>query len=146
MPPFRAVALRTVTRALTLALPVTAIVAGEVQMIRATQREYQRSHQHHVDVARQMDRLMAQIDDVLPPSGRVGYLDPHYSPSSARAIRQFYLTQYALAPRVIVHDTTADYVIYFSHQEEPLTSTAIPPGTRVLRSVRLDLAVLTRLK
>jgi hypothetical protein len=131
-------------QAIVLALPVAAILAGGLQTVRATWREYERSHQHHVDVARQMNRVMAQVDDVLPPKGRIGYIDPHYSPSSPRAIRQFYLTQYALAPRVIVHDTTLDYVIYFSHQEVPLTSDAIPAGMRVLRHVRNDLAVLTR--
>src|SRR5688572_12997845 len=137
---------RAVFRAAVLALPVAAIAGAGSDTLRATFRDHERVKAHHPDLAGQMDRVIAQLDDVLPHYGRIGYLDPQYSAARPRAVRQFYLTQYALAPRVLVHDTTLEYVIYFSHEEVPLTAAAIPSGMRVLRHVRPDLAVLTRVR
>jgi hypothetical protein len=136
--------LRTIVQPAILTLPLIAIAAAGLQTIRATYREHERVQAHHPDLAREMDRVVVQLEDVLPPYGRVGYLDPQYFAFQPRAVRQFYLTQYALAPRVVVRDTTLDYVIYFSHEGVPLTTAAIPAGMRVLRHVRPDLAVLTR--
>lgn len=135
---------RAVVQAVVLALPLAAIAGGEFQTARGIYRDHERVKALRPDLVRQIDRLMAELDDVLPRYGRIGYFDPQYFEFQPKAVRQRYLTQYALAPRVVVQDTALDYVIYFSHEEVPLTPAAIPPGMRVLRQVRPHLAVLTR--
>ena len=127
-----------------LALALSTIWRGERQVIRESLAERERWFQGSSDPAVQIERLMTQVDDVLPPHGNIGYLDPAHSWTNAKSTRQFYLTQYALAPRVLLNSTAPSHVLYFSHQEEPLTEERIPPGMRVLLQVRLDLAVLTR--
>jgi hypothetical protein len=129
-----------------LVLPVVAILMGELQTARMIRAEYYRRSSPGADLPKEMDRLVAQFDDALPPYGYIGYIDPHHSWLNANATRQFYLTQYALAPRVLVYNTLPNYVIYFSHKEEPITPEAVPPDLRILQKVRLDLAVLRREK
>jgi hypothetical protein len=46
----------------------------------------------------------------LPARGTVGYLPPDDWPTEG-AIRRFYEAQYALTPRVVVMDTSPEYVI-----------------------------------
>jgi hypothetical protein len=135
---------RATGRAVPLLLCAALILLGEQQVARLAVGEYLRSRTNPTDVPARIERLVSQLDDVLPPAGYIGYIDPDHSWFNANATRQFYLTQYALAPRVLVYNTLPNYVIYFSHRGEPLSNEAIPADMRVLKQVRLDLAVLTR--
>lgn len=135
--------LRHVLRLALVALPLGAVARGEVAVIRATREQHERFKEGSRDAAVEIDALIGHIGDVLPPHGYVGYLDPGFG-SGPKSTRQFFLTQYALAPRVLVRNTEPTHLIYFSHRGEPLTADNIPAGMRVVLQVRPDLAVLAR--
>jgi hypothetical protein len=133
-------------QAVLLALPLAAILIGELQVLRYTRFAYLRARHGYLDTAQEIDRLIGQIEPALPPFGSVGYIDPGHSWSNPKSTYQFYLTQYAIVPRVLVYDTRPDHVIYFSHLEAPLNAAAVPEGMRVSLQIRPNLAVLTRTK
>lgn len=135
---------RSTVRLLLLALPAMAILLGEEQVARAAREQYLRWTQGITDVPEQIEQTLAPARDVLPPYGQIGYLNPDHSWADARATRTYYLTQYALAPRVVTPGVGREYVIYFSHLGEPLAADALPPGMRVVLQIRPDVAVLTR--
>jgi hypothetical protein len=99
------------------------------------------------------DRLYQQLLPWLPPSGQIGYIPPPDWPS-ADAVRDFYLTSYALAPRRIVVGTAPEFVIVTPagridadtdlsapESKDPslagfLLMKAVAPGARLFRRVR----------
>ena len=134
---------RAVLRVALLVLPLLAIWRGEPPLVRATRVEQERAVRGEAeDPAAPIERLALSIAHVLPAHGNVGYLNPHHSWTDAKATYQFYVTQYALVPRVLLNSTVPRYVIYFSHRGEPLAAQTIPSGMRVLLQPRADLAVL----
>ena len=137
---------RAALEVLVLIFPIAAILLGAQQTARMTRAEYGLRTKAHGNDPKSVERLVSQFAYLLPPYGSVGYIDPDHSWSSANATRQFFQTQYALVPRVLVENSLPDYVIYFSQQELPFTDAAIPADLRVLHKVRLDLVVLTRAK
>jgi hypothetical protein len=129
-----------------LVLPLVAVLMGELQIARSVKAQYLRGLNRTSDLPKEIDRLLGPLNDVLPPYGNIGYIDPDHSWLNANATHQFYLTQYALAPRVLIYNGVFDYVIYFSHTEKPIVPEAVPADLRVLRQVRPYLAVLIRAK
>jgi hypothetical protein len=129
---------------LLLLLPMSAIALGEAQVIKAAWADYLRRSAGYMDVPAQVEQKLAPLRDVLPKYGRIGYIDPDHSWQNADATRAFYLSQYVLAPRVIVNTTELEYTIYSSHLGRALTAEVLPAGTRVLSQFRPELAVLFR--
>jgi hypothetical protein len=62
-------------------------------------------HDHPDEVAGYEERLRA-LRPLLPPHGVVGYLTDRPD-----AVKEFYLTQYALAPVIVAPDTHAELVV-----------------------------------
>ena len=127
-----------------LALPILAVVLGEIQVARATHREYRRRVAAQVEMPERLAQRLAPLQSVLPAYGRIGYIDPDHSWLNATSTRTFYLTQFVLAPRVLVYSTEPDLVLYSSHTGRPLTSVAIPDDLHVLAEVAPDLVLLVR--
>ena len=127
-----------------LALPAMAILLGAEQVARTARAEYLHWKQRLQDVPEQIEQTLAPAPAVLPAYGHIGYLNPDHSWADAKATRTYYLTQYALAPRIVTPGVDWEYVIYFSHRGHPLRPEAVPPGMRVLLQIRPEVAVLTR--
>jgi len=62
------------------------------------------------DSVSEQNRAYKELIPWLPERGRVGYIPTEDWPS-AGAIQLFYVAEYALTPRVIVIDTTPEFVI-----------------------------------
>ena len=137
------VSTRSTVHAMLLALPAIAILLGAEQVARTARQEYVARTQG-ADVPEQIEQTLAPVRAVLPAYGHIGYLNPDHSWVDAKATRTYYLTQYALAPRVVTPGVDQEYVIYFSHRGHPLRAEAVPPGMRVVLQIRPDVAVLTR--
>jgi hypothetical protein len=67
-----------------------------------------------------VDTLPAEIAPALPPTGVVGYWsDIEGTPEAeAQVQREYYLIQYALAPRVVVRSLEQEFVIVHAHPDE----------------------------
>ena len=136
--------MRPTVHVMLLALPAVAILLGAEQVARTARQEYVAWTQNIADVPEQIEQTLASVRDVIPAYGHIGYLNPDHSWADAKATRTYYLTQYALAPRVITPGIDREYVIYFSHRGHPLRAEAVPPGMRVVLQIRPEVAVLTR--
>ena len=88
------------------------------------------------------DKHVVEVLPVLPPSGIVGYWsDLEGNPAAQQTVLQeYYLTQYALTPRVLVKGLGQDVVITHAHSaESPLPGTNLEvardfkDGLKVLR-------------
>lgn len=97
-------------------------------MITGTNRQYALWSAGVEDLALKEGHRLAPLRQLLPEYGYVGYIDPDYAARHATGIRAFYLTQYALAPRVIVHSSEPEFVIYSSHLGRHVTANQIPEG------------------
>ncbi len=66
------------------------------------------------------DKHVVEVLPVLPPSGVVGYWsDLEGNPAAQQTVLQeYYLTQYALVPRVVVRGLGQDVVITHAHSAE----------------------------
>jgi hypothetical protein len=142
---FRTLRDTAVIRVLLMIFPLMALGLGEAQVLKATRQEYLRWSAGIVDIPEREEQRLASLRYVLPEYGSIGYVDPDQSWSDPAAIRAFYLTQYALAPRIIVYGAEPEYVIYSSHLGRPLPPDRIPEGMQVFSQIRPDLAVLIRL-
>jgi hypothetical protein len=90
------------------------------------------------------DKHVVEVLPVIPPSGAVGYwsdLDGNPNPNAQQTVLQeYYLTQYALVPRVVVKGLGQDVVITHAHSQDsrlPGTNLELArdfkDGIRVLR-------------
>ena len=75
-------------------------------------REWRLAHEsgRPLDVVTTADQRFRVLVSALPRAGTIGYLPPPDWPG-VDAVRQFYLAQFALTPRLIVFGTDADFVI-----------------------------------
>ena len=70
------------------------------------------------------DKHVAEIVPTLPPYGVIGYSNDNESPQAAQ--QEYYLLQYALAPRVIVKNLDHPFVIETVHKVQTQ-----PPGANL---------------
>jgi hypothetical protein len=75
-------------------------------------REWRLAHEtaRPVDVVTTADQRFRILVSALPRTGTIGYLPPPDWPA-VDAVRQFYLAQFALTPRLVVFGADADFVI-----------------------------------
>ena len=75
-------------------------------------REWRLAHESRrpLDVVTTADQRFRVLVSALPRTGTIGYLPPPGWPG-VDAVRQFYLAQFALTPRLVVFGTDADFVI-----------------------------------
>ena len=131
---------------LLLALPVIGILVGAEQFARIVRHEQLRSRERAVDLPERVEQALAPMRHLLPPRGTIGYVSPEKPWTTPDATRAYFLTQYALAPRLVILGSDAEYVIYLSLPGEPLRPEAIPLGMRVLAEGPPHVAVLTRVQ
>lgn len=134
-----------VLRALVLAVPFIAVVLGQSEVIRDVSRRAARVR-GSVDVALAQDRRLEPLRSILPEYGVVGYHDPDQENGGIGAVQSFYLSQYALAPRVLLISAEPEFVIYSSHRGRTVDPGMLPAGLQVYSQVRPDLAVFIRLR
>ena len=65
----------------------------------------------HTSVVAAVDASLTPLARYLPPRGRVGYTRPGFSWARAEDMGTFFMAQYALAPRVLVHGVVDDWMI-----------------------------------
>jgi hypothetical protein len=75
-------------------------------------REWRLAHESRrpLDVVTMSDQRFRVLVSALPRKGTIGYLPPPDWPG-VDAVRQFYLAQFALTPRLVVFGTDAEFVI-----------------------------------
>jgi hypothetical protein len=89
-------------------------------------REWRLAHAsgRPLDVVTTADQRFRLLVSALPSTGTVGYLPPPDWPG-VDAVRQFYLAQFALTPRLVVFGTDADFVIAVPGAERAQAGDAI---------------------
>ncbi|HEU0123278.1 MAG TPA: hypothetical protein VFQ91_22305 [Bryobacteraceae bacterium] len=88
------------------------------------------------------DSRFQQLRAMLPPKGIIGYItDPGVSATDVNANAEFYLTQYALAPLIVVNSTTPRYLVGNFHH---LTTTGSlrDKGYRLIKEFGNGIALL----
>ena len=74
---------------------------------------------HVVDSVTSTDTAFARMLAHLPARGRIGYLKPDYERSNAADLGEFFRTQYALAPRILITGTEPDFVVAVARADMP---------------------------
>lgn len=95
------------------------------------------------DVSQHVQRVLP-MRDMLPANGEVGYLsdiDPGDVNLVPEADRDYYLTQYALAPLVVIRTTDRDIVVGNFRQ---LPTRALPDGVVQVRNFGGGVMLLKR--
>jgi hypothetical protein len=82
------------------------------------------------------------IRAILPPRGTIGYLSD--TAGQAESTRDYYLTQYFLAPTVIAPDTVHEFVVANFISGSSITAVALSRGLTVERDFSNGVALLRR--
>jgi hypothetical protein len=103
-----------------------------------------------VDEVTRYERRMLELRDALPPGGIVGYVtDPLLGDSSSARVatdlhdrfKAYILAQYVLAPRIVVGDTTREWVV--GNYREDRTDRPLP-GYHIVREFGRGLVLYRR--
>ena len=81
-------------------------------------------------------RKYESLITALPARGTVGYLPPDDWPSVS-AVRRFYEAQYALTPRLVVIDTSPEYIIDVPEASVDARLADFVPFARVEKGLRV---------
>jgi hypothetical protein len=108
--------------ALLIAVACLSSVGRLVEAIRNTDPQYRWTAR----VADYSAERYAGLEDVLPPRVVVGFVD---GGACDNPVQAYYLTQYALAPRVVVQDDGPPWVLVDGRPDRPLREL---PGSVVL--------------
>jgi hypothetical protein len=85
-------------------------LVSNLQLLEAVLRF--RLHQTEQDGVSSFEQRLAQLKQRLPSSGVIGYFgDPNVAPDDVDSTATYYLTQYTLAPIVVVRNTGQRYAI-----------------------------------
>lgn len=87
------------------------------------------------------DTRFEEIKRLLPPSGIIGYASdstPHF------AAMKFYYTQYALAPLVLVRDTSYDFIVCYFFYGKNFSEFVKKGKFKILRNFAHNVALLKK--
>lgn len=134
---------------ITLAIALVLLYSAATGVARA-RAIYHAFHEPATDEITRYERHMLELRDALPPRGIVGYVTdpPLEDTSSARVaadlhdrFKAYILAQYVLAPRVMVVDTTREWVVgnYRGNRAAPTL-----PGYQIVRTFGRGLVLYRR--
>lgn len=104
-------------------------------------REFRLLHKNEKTQVSEIDRRFREIRKELPAHGVVGYVsDGQFD------VKKFYLTQYALAPLLIVRSTKAQFIIAYFKNHASLPQFCKENSMSVIRIIEPKTFLLKRIR